>query len=393
MIPAADSEPTAGTPPADGRPADYPFRGPGLLVRAGPFAAIAVLTEASLVLPPGPASTWAAVVSVVLLAAVAAAFWLPWARLPGWMPVLVPLAYTGSVLALILAAGTTSGVGIVILVPLIWTALFGQLRESACVVAAIVAVEVVISLTPVTVPDAVIARRVILWAALGAVLSVATHGLRDRIRRAREQAARLQESLREASIIEDRDRIAAELRDKVIQQIFAAGLTLESTAMRTTDQDLRRRIDKTIDDLDYAVLILRDSVYSLEHRLEDRGLRAEILRLCHELSLAPELSFTGPVDGVLHPSTRAGFLELMRDALPLIGQHFALARIAITASGDSCTALVEARPLAGATGMTAAPELSRLRYKAAQAGFDIDIQPGPGSTRFSWHVPVRVPRD
>jgi hypothetical protein len=140
MIPAPDPEPTAGTPPAGGRPAGYPFRGPGLLARAGPFAAIAVLAEASLVLPPGPASAWAAVISVVLLVAVAAAFLLPWAQLPGWMTVLVPLAYTGSVLALILAAGTTSGVGIVILVPLIWTALFGQLWESACVVAAIVAV-------------------------------------------------------------------------------------------------------------------------------------------------------------------------------------------------------------------------------------------------------------
>jgi hypothetical protein len=210
--PAAAGHPvelTASASSADGRPAGYPFRGPGLLARVGPFAAIAVLAEASLALPPGPASTSAAVASVVLLAAVAAAFLLRWSRLPGWMPVLVPLAYTGSVLCLILAAGTTSGVGIVILVPLIWTALFQQMWESACVVAAIVAVEVVISLTPVAVPDVVIARRVILWAALGTVLSVATHGLRDRIRRAREQAAQLQDRLREVSITEDRDRIRA----------------------------------------------------------------------------------------------------------------------------------------------------------------------------------------
>jgi hypothetical protein len=245
------------------------------------------------------------VVSAALLMAVAAAFLLPWPRLPGWMPVLVPLAYTGSVLALILAAGTTSGVGIVILVPLIWTVLFQEMWESACVVAAILAVEVVISLTPAAVPDAVIARRVILWAALGAVISVSAHGLRDRLHLAREQAARLQDRLREASIIEDRDRIASDLRDKVIQEIFAAGLTLESAAMRTADPDTRRRIDRTIDDLDHAVLILRDTVYGLEHRLEGRGLHAEILRLCEELSLTPELSFTGPVDGALNPGDRA----------------------------------------------------------------------------------------
>jgi len=390
MPPSADSEPIAGPPPAGGRPAGYPFRGPGLLVRVGPFAAIAVLAELSLVLPPGPTSTSAAVVSVLLLAAVAAAFLLPWPRLPGWMPVLVPLAYTGSVLALILAAGTTSGVGIVILVPLIWTALFGRLWESACVVAAIVVVEVVISLTPTAVPDAVIARRVILWAALGAVISVSTHGLRDRIRRAREQAAQLQDRLREASIVEDRDRIASDLRDKVIRQIFAAGLTLESAAMRTTDPGMRRRIDQTIDDLDHAVLILRDTVYGLEHRLEGRGLRAEILRLCEDLNLAPELSFTGPVDGALHPRARAGLLELLHDALPLIGQHFVPTRIEITASGDSCTAVIEATPVGKAT--SASSEYVSLRNQAAQAGIGIDIEPGPDSTRFAWHVPVRASR-
>jgi hypothetical protein len=82
MVPAADPEPAAGASPADGRRAGYPFRGPGLLARAGPFAAIAVLAEASLALPPGPVSTGAAVTSVVLLVAVAAAFLLPWPRVP-----------------------------------------------------------------------------------------------------------------------------------------------------------------------------------------------------------------------------------------------------------------------------------------------------------------------
>jgi hypothetical protein len=136
-------------------------------LRVAPFAAIAVLAEASLALPRGPASGAAVAISLVMLLGVAAAFALPWPRLPAWMAVLVPLAYCGSVLALILAAGVTSGVGLVILVPLIWTALYQRRWESACVVAAIAAVELIISLTPVTAPGVVIARRVILWTALG----------------------------------------------------------------------------------------------------------------------------------------------------------------------------------------------------------------------------------
>jgi hypothetical protein len=123
---ASGSGPTAqpGLPPASGGVsgysegvAGYPFRRPGLAGRVIPFAAVAVLAEASLALSPGPQSRSALVASVVLLLATAAAFLLPWPRLPGWMSVLVPLTYTGSVLALILAAGAASGVGMALLIP------------------------------------------------------------------------------------------------------------------------------------------------------------------------------------------------------------------------------------------------------------------------------------
>jgi hypothetical protein len=85
-------------------------------------------------------------------------------------------------------------------------------------------------------------------------------------------------------------------------------------------------------------------------------------------------------------------VELLREAPGLIGQHFVATRIEITASGDSYTATVEARPLAGATGITAPSGFSGLRDKVAQAGIGIDIEPGPGSTRFAWRLPIRAPR-
>ena len=201
-------------------PGVSPFSGPGLLARAGPFALVAVAAEASLALPPGT-HQWAGVtVSLVLLAAVGLAFLLPWDRLPGWMAVLVPLAYTGSALALTLAGGTISGVGIVLLIPLIWTALFRRPWESACIVAAIVAAEIVVSVVQ-SAPDAVIVRRVLLWGALGALLAVATHGLRDRIRRSQETTARLQERVGELMVVQDRERLAADLQSSVVQRIFA----------------------------------------------------------------------------------------------------------------------------------------------------------------------------
>jgi len=199
-----------------GKNAGSPFRGPGLWARAAPFAVVAVLAEASLALPSGHEPGAAVLASALLLLLAAAGFLLPWPRLPGWMPVLVPLTYTASVLALDLAAGSSSGVGIVILIPLVWTALFHRRWESVCVVAAIVATEVIVSLTPVAVPAAVTVRRAIFWTALGAMISIATHGLRDRIRRSRKRSEQLQSRLRELTVLAERDRIATDLRDTVI---------------------------------------------------------------------------------------------------------------------------------------------------------------------------------
>jgi hypothetical protein len=102
-----------------------------------PFAAVAGVAEASLALPPGPQSAAGLAVSLILLGAVAGAVFLPWERLPRWSLVLVPLAYLESVLALTLASGgTRSGVQLVLLVPVVWSALFQRPWESACVVAA-----------------------------------------------------------------------------------------------------------------------------------------------------------------------------------------------------------------------------------------------------------------
>ncbi len=404
MASTAGSSTADGTVPSADPPAGYPFRGPGLLARVAPFAGVAILAEASLALPPGPTSPWAVLASALLLAAVAAAFALPWERLPAWLAVLVPLTYTGSVLALILGAGATSGVGIAILIPLVWTALFHQRWESACIVVAIVTVEVIISLTPTVVPAAVTARRVLLWACIGALVSVATHGLRDRILRSQEERAVLEDQLRQLTVIEDRDRIAADLQDHVIQRVFAAGLRLQGAATLASEPEVRRRVEASVDDLDRVVRMLRDAIFGLKQRRQGRGLRQELLELCADLSTAPEISFSGPVDGALNPGSRTQLVEMLREALNLIGPQ-ATVRIDIAAGDHSWVTVIEAAPMpspamadgAVADGVVvdeavvdeAGTGFASLRDSAARAGVRLDIEAIPGGIRFAWHLPLK----
>jgi hypothetical protein len=89
--------------PGDQQPPGFPFRGPGLAARAVPFAVVAVLAEISLGLPPGVQSPAAVIASIVLLLAVPASFALPWERLPGWAPALVPLVCTVWAVAAVVA--------------------------------------------------------------------------------------------------------------------------------------------------------------------------------------------------------------------------------------------------------------------------------------------------
>jgi len=395
MGPEAESETPVPALRASGDPPSSPFLGPGAATRRAPFAVVAALAEASLALPPGPQSVPAAIVSVLLLLAVPAAFLLPWARLPAWASVFVPLLYTGSALALILAAGASSGVGIVILVPLVWTALFHRPWESACVVAAIVAVEVIISLTPVAAAGPVIARRVLLWALLGALISVATHGLRDRIGRAQADRERLQDRLRELSVMEDRDRIAAELRDNIIQRVFAAGLGLQGAADLAAEPEVRRRVGTSVAELDDVVQMIRNAVFGLEHRQRRRGLRQEVLGLCGKLSPMPEISFGGHADQALSAEAQARVLELLRETFVLIEPDTVPERVEVTVDADACLVVIDALSgeLRGAETGPKRPEqdFSGLLDQAAQAGARADIQTTPDGIRVSWRLPLSAP--
>ncbi len=191
----------------------------------------------------------------------------------------------------------------------------------------------------------------------------------------------------DADIRRERDRIAAELQNEVIQRVFAVGLNLQNTAAMTIDPLMRRRVERAINDLDHVVQIIRDTVFGLEHRLKDRGLRAGIVHLCEQLSPVPDVTFRGPVDGALHPTASAELLDVLGDALAVIGHCCAPVLINVTAADGAHVTVLRAVPLPDAVG-TGGPDcdFAGLRGRAAEAGIGIEIQPGPQFVQISWHA-------
>ena len=79
--------------------------------------------------------------------------------------------------------------------------------------------------------------------------------------------ARLHASLSELALLQDRERIAMDLHDTVIQQLFAVGLSLQAMLRRVKDPDLAGRIETAVDDLDTTIKQIRTTIFDLDARL------------------------------------------------------------------------------------------------------------------------------
>ncbi len=90
--------------------------------------------------------------------------------------------------------------------------------------------------------------------------------------------ARLHQYMQAASLLEERERIARDLHDDVIQRIFAAGLALQSTAQVCTQPAVTQRLSRVIDDLDITVQQVRNAIFQLSHTGTRRpSVRADIV--------------------------------------------------------------------------------------------------------------------
>jgi signal transduction histidine kinase len=375
------------------------LRRDGLATRIAPFAALAILAEASLALPPGPVSIPEAIASVVILLVTAALVVLvPWDRLPAWCDVTVPLLYTASVLPLTQAAGGTySGIMLILLGPIIWTVLFGRPWESAVVSAAALGVVLLVSLMPDMASPAVLIRRMIAWAALATMIAVAGHGLRARIRRSRQQAALMQERLREMSILADRDRIAASLHDTVVQRLFASGLSLQSTAgLLGGRPEVAGRIDQVVRDLDESITLLRQSIFDPAHGTPARGLRRSILDVSCELTpwlgVVPEVTLEGPLDTAVPGPAARQLLGVLREGLAHSGAYAHATQVAVVVAADqemvTLTITDDGAQWAARTAGNGST-LPALRARAEQVGGTVATESATGESRLIWRAPLR----
>lgn len=200
------------------------------------------------------------------------------------------------------------------------------------------------------------------------------------------------EDREQMAVVSDRDRIARDLHDVVIQRLFATGLHLQSIRSAAPTDELRDRIDQSVRDLDQTIRDIRGTIFELQTRPRS-SLRTEIRDLVQEqiplLGFAPSVHTEGPVDVPLDPEVQAQMVTVLREALTNIAQHSqarsASVHLQVTPTHlrlkitDDGRGVPEDRHERG---------LRSVRRRAMLLGGSLDLWPNePCGTVFVWSVP------
>ncbi|WP_189867380.1 sensor histidine kinase [Streptomyces poonensis] len=213
------------------------------------------------------------------------------------------------------------------------------------------------------------------------------------------QIAEHRRDAEQLALLGDRDRIARDLHDQVIQRLFADALTLQAALGRVRDQPTAaERIQRVVDDLDDTIKIIRSTIFGLQYRdRQERtgGLRADLLALTDEatrtLGFAPALRMTGLLDTDV-PATHAGhLLAVLREALSNAARHARATTVDVTVEAADRTLRLtvtdNGRGIDPAA--TRRSGLANLRSRAEELGGTFRLaRRDPTGTLLEWTVPL-----
>lgn len=155
------------------------------------------------------------------------------------------------------------------------------------------------------------------------------------------ELADAREDQQRLSLLEDRDRIARDLHDHVIQRLFAAGLSVQSAASTTEDPRLSDRLTRSVEDIDETIRQIRSAIFELHDRrgplhFTPRGVVLAVVDdIERALGLRPVVTFRGPVDTVLDDELLHDVEAVVREGLSNVARH-------TTATGTALRIVVEA---------------------------------------------------
>ncbi|GII92131.1 sensor histidine kinase [Sinosporangium siamense] len=196
-------------------------------------------------------------------------------------------------------------------------------------------------------------------------------------------------------LLEDRDRIAKDLHDLVIQRLFAVAMTLMSTVRLVDDPTGSARLQHAVDELDETIRQIRSTIFALQTPAHDTapGLRAQIMELVESarghLGFMPGVRMEGAIDTTVPADIGDQLLAVLREALSNVVRHARAKRVDILAeAGEELLLQVED----DGVGLPAGGHRSGLRNMRERAedlgGTFTAARRDPGGTRLVWRIPL-----
>ena len=197
----------------------------------------------------------------------------------------------------------------------------------------------------------------------------------------------------ELAVISDRERIARDLHDVVIQRLFATGLQLQGISMLAGDSDIAERVERAVDDLDLTIKDIRGTIFELQNR-QGSSLRQEIRTLVRDyvpvLGFAPTVRTTGPVDTAVPPEVSAHLIAVLREAVSNVARHALADRAEVELEvTDHELVLTVSDDGSGIPPGRAESGLRNVRRRASELGGSMQLRANdPRGTVLTWRVPL-----
>lgn len=217
----------------------------------------------------------------------------------------------------------------------------------------------------------------------------------------RDSEDELAEAQRDLEIVADRERIARDLHDRVIQRLFATSMSLMAAVEGDADPVMAGRVGRAVDDLDTTIREIRTVIFELQPPDGLESVRRRILATARAaraaLGFEPSVQFTGPIEAVLTDQVAAEILPTLQEALSNVARHAGATTVEVAVIvSDALTLRVVDDGVGFRPSEAARPAGNGLTNMAARASrlggrFHIDADSERPGTVLQWTVPIDAP--
>ncbi|WP_179956877.1 GAF domain-containing sensor histidine kinase [Amycolatopsis anabasis] len=207
------------------------------------------------------------------------------------------------------------------------------------------------------------------------------------------QLADDQRRLREFEVLADRDRIARDLHDHVIQRLFALGLSMQSTQLRARSPEIQQRLGDMVVEAQSIIGEIRTAIFDLHSRDEGttqlrKRLHEIVAELTGDTALRSTVRMSGPL-GVVSAELADHAEAVLREALSNAVRHAQASTVTITVSVADDLVIDVTDDGIGIPATVARSGLHNLTTRAEEAGGTLTVHATPeGGTRLVWSAPV-----